>query len=86
MPLPQPMSIGLYANREDCSHQRKQIGHPEPLGCLNEAGNCIIHCPGHQKRRDSVVWDNNQTNQVSQEVALKEPSPVMVLQETPAGK
>jgi hypothetical protein len=42
----------------------------------------IIHCPGHQKGRDSVAWGNNQADQV----ALQEPITVMGLQETPAGE
>ena len=36
----QPMSTGLYAKREDCSHQRKQTENLRPLGCPNEASNC----------------------------------------------
>jgi hypothetical protein len=39
MLLPQPTSTGLYAKREDCSHQRKQTGNLGPLGGSNEAGN-----------------------------------------------
>ena len=46
----------------------------------------IIHCPGHQKGRDSVAQGNTQADQVAQEVAMQEPIPVMGLQETPAGK
>ena len=42
----------------------------------------IIHCPGLQKRRDSVAWGNNQADQV----AIQEPIQVMGLQETPTGK
>jgi ribonuclease HI len=30
----------------------------------------IIHCPGHQKGRDSVAQDNIQANQVAQEMAM----------------
>jgi hypothetical protein len=40
MPLPQPMSTGLYAKREDCLHHRKHTGNLGSLGCPNEAGNC----------------------------------------------
>lgn len=46
----------------------------------------IIHCPGHQKGRDSVAQGNNQADQVAREVAMQEPIPVMGLQETPAGE
>ena len=46
----------------------------------------IIHCPGHQKGRNSVSRGNNQADQVAQEVAMQEPIPVMGLQERPAGK
>jgi hypothetical protein len=37
-------------------------------------------------RRDSVAWDNNQTDQVAQEVAMQEPISLMGLQGTPARK
>lgn len=33
----------------------------------------IIHCPGHQRRRDSVAPGNSQANQVAPEVAMREP-------------
>jgi hypothetical protein len=42
----------------------------------------IIHCPGHQKGRDSVAQGNTQVDQV----AMQEPLLVMGLQGTPAGK
>ena len=42
----------------------------------------IIHCPGHQKGRDSVAQGNTQVDQV----AMQEPLLVMGLQETLAGK
>ena len=37
-------------------------------------------------RRDSVAWDNNQTDQVAQEVAMQDPIPVLGLQVTPSGE
>jgi hypothetical protein len=35
----------------------------------------IIHCPSHQKRRDSVSQSNNQADHVAQEVAMQEDYP-----------
>ena len=46
----------------------------------------IIHCPRHQKGRDSVAQGNNQADQVAGEVAIQETIPVMSLKETLAGK
>ena len=45
-----------------------------------------VHCPGHQKGRDSVTQGNNQADQVAWEVAMEEAIPVIGLQEAPAGK
>ena len=84
--MPQPTSTGLCAKRGDCSHQRKQKNKQEILDLLDAlmklATVSIIHCPGHQKGRNSVSRGNNQADQV----AVQEPILVMGLQETPAGK
>jgi hypothetical protein len=45
----------------------------------------IIHCPRHQKGRDSVAQGNNQADQVAGEVAMQEPILIMGLQEISAG-
>jgi hypothetical protein len=85
--LPQPTSTGLYAKREDCSHHRKQIENLGPFDALMKLAIVnIIHCPGHQKRRNPEAWNNNQADQVAGEVAIQEPILVMGLQEIPAGK
>ena len=46
----------------------------------------IIHCPGHQKGRNTVAQVNNQEGHVAREVAMQEPILVMGLQETPFGE
>ena len=46
----------------------------------------IIHCLGHQKRRDSVAQGNNQADQVAREVAMQDSILAMGLQETPSGE
>ena len=63
--------------QEDCSYQRKPTGNLGPLRCPNEASNCIIHCPGHQKGKDSM--DNNQAEQVAPGMDMQEPILIMGL-------
>ena len=54
------------------------------MDLMKSASVGIIHFPGHQKGRDSVVQGNNQADQVAREVAMQEPIVVMGLQEIPA--
>jgi hypothetical protein len=67
-----------YAFAKRTAHIRgkrnKEAGNPGSLECPDEAGNCeyvsIIHCPGHQKGKDSVAQGNSLADQVTQEVAV----------------
>ena len=79
-----PMFMGLYTKREK---KQKQAGNLGPLDALIKLATVsIIHCPGHQKGRDSVAHGNNQADQMAREVAMQKPILVMSLQEKPAGK
>jgi hypothetical protein len=50
----------IYIPRERTAHIRgernkNQARNLGSLGCPDEVSNCIIHCPGYQKGRDSVA-------------------------------
>jgi hypothetical protein len=59
MPLRQPTSTGLYTKRGLLTSEGKEIKKQEILDLLDAlmkpATVSIIHCPGHQKERDSVA-------------------------------
>ena len=80
--MPQPMSKRGLLTSEGKEIKNKQ----EILDLLDAlmklATVSIIHCPGHQKGRNSVSRGNNQADQV----AVQEPILVMGLQGTPARK
>ena len=81
----------IYQERGLLTSEGKEIKNKQEIldlldALMKLATVSIIHCPGHQKGRDSVSWGNNQADQVAQEVAMQEPIPVMGLQETPARK
>ena len=58
--LPQPTSTALYAKKQDCSPQKKQEILDLLDALMKPATVSIIHCPVHQRRRNSVVWHNDQ--------------------------
>jgi hypothetical protein len=76
----------IYQVRGLLKSEGKEKKKQEILDLLNalmkSATVSIIHCPGHQKGRNSVARGNNQADQVT----MQEPIPIMGLQETPAGK
>ena len=51
------------------------INKTEILDLMKPATVSIIHCPSHQKRRDSVSQSHNQADHVAQEVAMQEDYP-----------
>lgn len=81
----------IYQERGLLTSEGKEIKNKQEIldlldALIKPATVSIVHCPGHQKERDSVAQGNNQADQVAQEVAMQEPIPVTGPQETPAGK